>query len=134
VAAGIALLVLLAVAVGLGLHGNRSGGNSLSEQATSAAKSTTPPATLVTAGITLATPQDFSDHVVLNWTSQRALDTVVIIESDKQADQYLFARGQSTVTVPVDPARRYCFLIRGSDGNLVYQSRPSAIRGAGCHD
>ncbi|WIX76387.1 hypothetical protein QRX50_33660 [Amycolatopsis carbonis] len=35
--------------------------------------------------------------------------------------------------VPVDPVRKYCFQIQGTDGVEVYFSRPVPVRGAVCH-
>jgi len=92
-----------------------------------------PPAPLATVGIDLAAPRDFTDHVVLNWTSQRALDFVVVVEDNGQPNRYVLAERNHTIAVPVDPAHKYCFLVRGTDGNQVYESRPKALRGANCH-
>jgi hypothetical protein len=100
---------------------------------TAAPEPVSTPASLVTTGVDLAAPEDRTDHVVLNWTSQRTLDFVVVVEENGQPDNFLLAQRDHTMTVPVDPARRYCFVIRGTDGNQVYESRPAAIRGAECH-
>lgn len=123
---GVLLLVLVTVLFGLGLHAIHAAGYGGREPPASRA-------TLVTSGVELATPQDFGDHVVLTWTSRRTLEFAVVVESDGQPSRYLWVERNHTTTVPVDPARRYCFLVRGTDGNLVYESRPAAIRGAGCH-
>lgn len=120
VVVGVAVLVVLAIVLALGLRHDRPDG-----QATPAA----PP---VVAGIELATPQDFGDHVVLTWTSPRTLEFVVVVRSDGQPNRYLLVDGNHTTTVPVDPARGYCFLVRGTDGSQVYASKPAGIRGADC--
>jgi eukaryotic-like serine/threonine-protein kinase len=36
--------------------------------------------------------------------------------------------------VPVEPGRKYCFLVRGTDGKEVYYSAPKPIRGAVCRE
>lgn len=127
VVAGVALLVLLTVLCGLKLRAVHAADNGVGEPSTSR------PA-LVTAGVELATPQDFGDHVVLTWTSRRTLEFVVVVESHGQPSRYLWVERSHTTTVPIDPARGYCFLVRGTDGNQVYESRPAAIRGAACHE
>jgi serine/threonine protein kinase len=94
---------------------------------------TIPTAVSVTPMVTLAAPHDFTDHVVLNWTSQRPLDFGVVVEDNGHPDQVMFAQRNHTITVTVDPAHKYCFLIRGADSNHIYESRPAAVRGANCH-
>lgn len=125
VASAVALLALLAVVLGLGLPTTSTG---------EATPRTTAPstATLVNADIELSTPQDFTDHVLLRWTSRRSLYFWVVVRTDGGQPRYLDARRRDMFTIPVDPARRYCFLVRGTDGNRVYQSRTVAIRGAHC--
>ncbi len=119
--AGIGLLALLAVVLFLLRHNN------------SGQQADARPAAVVTAGIDLATPQDRTDHVVLDWTSERTLDFTVVVEEDGGPNSYPSAKRNHTITVPVDPARKYCFLVRGTDGNQIYDSRPAPIRGATCH-
>lgn len=127
VVGGVALLVLLTVVLGLWSRDSGSGDGRASMR-------TTQPATLVDAGVELAAPQDFGDHVVLNWTSRRVLDFVVVVEGDRQPSRYLWVERNHTVTVPVDPTRDYCFLVRGTNGNQVFESRPEAVRGSACHE
>lgn len=127
VVGGVALLVVLAVVLTAGLRDNGSGDGRASGR-------TTPPATLVTAGVELAAPRDFGDHVVLNWTSRRVLDFVVVVEGARQPSRYLWVERNHTVTLPVDPARGYCFVVRGTNGNQVFESRPEAVHGADCHE
>jgi hypothetical protein len=86
-----------------------------------------------TAGwLSLADPIDEGNQVVLTWTSKGPLSYVVIVATRGQPDQYLFAQGGQTMTVPVDPARQYCFTVQGTDSSQVYQSRPQPIRGSAC--
>jgi serine/threonine protein kinase len=118
---GIGMLVLLAVVLVLVLH-NNSGARAAPPQAT------------ITAGIDLAPPQDLTNHIVLNWTSRRTLTFAVVVEEDGRPNRYPVAGQNHTMTVPVDPARKYCFVIRGSDVNGIYLSRPAAVRGAACHE
>ena len=116
---GIGMLVLLAVVLVLVLHNN------------SGARAAAPPAAV---RIDLAPPQDLTNRVVLNWTSERPLTFFVVVEEDGRPKHYPSAGQSHTLTVPVDPAGKYCFLIRGSDVNGIYQSRPAALRGATCHE
>jgi serine/threonine protein kinase len=117
--AGIGLFVLaLAAVLILLLHNN-----------------STPQAAPAAPAVDLAIPQDFTDHVVLNWTTGRPLNFfVVVVKTDGQPNKYPVAGRNHTITVPVDPARKYCFLVRGTDesANQVYESRPAAVRGANC--
>jgi eukaryotic-like serine/threonine-protein kinase len=83
-------------------------------------------------GIDLAEPTDLADHVVLNWTSASPLDFAVVIDSAGEPQRYLLAERNHMLKIPVDPGRKYCFRIRGTDGDQVYESRPKPIRGAVC--
>ncbi|WP_027946665.1 serine/threonine protein kinase [Amycolatopsis taiwanensis] len=87
------------------------------------------------ARVDLADPVDLGDQVVLTWTSDRTLDFAVVVAGEGEANHVLLAQRNHTMTVPVDPVRKYCFLVQASDsaeGSPVYESRPKAIRGAVC--
>jgi eukaryotic-like serine/threonine-protein kinase len=80
----------------------------------------------------LAEPVDLGDHVVLTWTSERTLDFAVVVSTDSEPNRTLLAERNHTINVPVDPARKYCFLVRATDSDRVYQSQPKPVRGATC--
>ncbi|KZB81480.1 serine/threonine protein kinase [Amycolatopsis regifaucium] len=83
--------------------------------------------------LALAPPQDQSDHVQLTWTAEGELDFVVIMAGERLETKQLVAHRQRGMDVPVDPARRYCFQLRATDGRHVYTTDPMPIRGARCN-
>ncbi|MBB5852043.1 serine/threonine protein kinase [Amycolatopsis umgeniensis] len=83
--------------------------------------------------LALAPPQDQSDRVQLTWTAEGELDFVVIMAGERIETKQLIAHRQRSLEVPVDPARRYCFQLRATDGRHVYTTEPIAIRGARCN-
>ncbi|MGW5704460.1 serine/threonine protein kinase [Amycolatopsis japonica] len=83
--------------------------------------------------LALAPPQDQSDHVQLTWTAEGELDFVVIMAGERLETKQLVAHRQRSLDVPVDPARRYCFQLRATDGRHIYTTEPVAIRGARCN-
>ncbi|WP_037317013.1 serine/threonine protein kinase [Amycolatopsis orientalis] len=82
--------------------------------------------------LALAPPQDQSDHVQLTWTAEGELDFVVIMAGERLEPKQLVAHRQRALEIPVDPARRYCFQLRATDGRHVYTTDPVPIRGARC--
>ena len=78
------------------------------------------------------------------WLAQRVENALqkayatIRVEPDEYLTHLRAAHGlpvqsyEGMFTVPVDPALKYCFRVRGTDGNRVYQSRTVAIRGANC--
>ncbi|WP_181774796.1 serine/threonine protein kinase [Amycolatopsis pittospori] len=80
----------------------------------------------------LAPPKDQSDHVQLTWTAEGELDFVVIMAGERVETKQLVAHRQRSMDVPVDPARRYCFQLRATDGRHIYTTDPVPIRGARC--
>lgn len=83
--------------------------------------------------LSLAEPTDLGNQVVLTWTSSETLDYAVIIAEQGNADRTLLAYRNHTMTIPVDPLRKYCFLVQGTNGSQIYQSVPVPVRGATCH-
>ncbi len=81
----------------------------------------------------LAPPKDQSDHVELTWSAEGELDFVVIMAGERLETKQLVAHRQHRMDVPVDPARRYCFQLRATDGRHVYTTGPVPIRGARCN-
>lgn len=83
--------------------------------------------------VELSTPTDLADKVRLSWRATRELDFAVVVaaEGEEQA-RVLLAEQNHTMTVDVEPGRRYCFLVQATDGDRVYESEPVALRGASC--
>ncbi|MEV8440694.1 serine/threonine-protein kinase [Actinosynnema sp. NPDC051121] len=80
----------------------------------------------------LRDPVDRTDQVELAWTSSTTLDFAVVVAADGRETKTLPAHRNLEFTVPVEPGRKYCFLIRGTDGSQLYESTPKSIRGAVC--
>ncbi|MFC6022195.1 serine/threonine protein kinase [Plantactinospora solaniradicis] len=95
-----------------------------------AASGATAPARAVR--LELADPADRGNFVELSWHSTEPLDFAVIVAAEGERAGVILAQRNNTYRVPVDPVRRYCFLIQGSDGTQVYESQPKPIRGATC--
>lgn len=93
----------------------------------------TPSAPAPNVRLELAPPNDLSTHVQLTWRADGELDFAVVIAGERLETRTLAAHRQRTMDVPVDPARRYCFQIRATDGSHVYTTEPAAIRGATCN-
>jgi eukaryotic-like serine/threonine-protein kinase len=83
--------------------------------------------------VTLADPADRGDHVVLTWTTDdESLHFGVVVSGDGEPSRTLLAERNRTMKVPVDPVRKYCFQIRGSNGDRFVESQAKPIRGAIC--
>ncbi|MEN3610573.1 protein kinase [Plantactinospora sp. ZYX-F-223] len=80
----------------------------------------------------LADPADHGNFVELSWQSNEPLNFAVIVAAEGEPNRTILAQRKTTYRVPVDPVRRYCFAIQGTDGNQVYESEPKPIRGASC--
>ncbi|WP_116104265.1 MULTISPECIES: hypothetical protein [Amycolatopsis] len=77
-------------------------------------------------------PVDQGDHVELSWRSSEALDFAVIVAAEGERSTTVLVQRNTTHRVPVDPVRKYCFLIQGTDGPHIYESQAKPIRGANC--
>ncbi|MGQ0840910.1 serine/threonine protein kinase [Actinokineospora sp.] len=82
----------------------------------------------------LAAPTDRGDQVELSWRSTRNLDFAVVVAAEGEPTRVLLAQRNRTMTVPVDPARKYCFLVQATDGTQVFESMPVPVRGAVCRN
>lgn len=89
-----------------------------------------PTATVVE--LELADPVDQTDKVELSWRSTATLEFGVVVAEEGKPTRTLVAHRNLTFTVPVEPGRKYCFLIRATDGNQLYESEPKSIRDAVC--
>ena len=98
----------------------------------SAAPTSTPPAPPAVQ-LQLDPPRDQRTSVVLRWSSSKPLTFAVIVaeQGGKEPKTY-FVRQGTTLTVPVSPTLKYCFVVQGTDGADDYESAPKAIRGATC--
>jgi eukaryotic-like serine/threonine-protein kinase len=96
-----------------------------------------PPADIPTAAavdLELHEPVDRVDEVQLSWTSSATLDFAVDIATEGRETKTVVAHRNLEFNVPVEPGRKYCFLVRGTDGKEVYYSAPKPIRGAVCRE
>ncbi len=82
--------------------------------------------------VELAKPVDHGSTVELSWRAPEGFDSAVVVAGDTGEAKTTFVRQQRTMKVPVEPGRKYCFLIQATDGNGVHESSPSPIRGAVC--
>lgn len=82
--------------------------------------------------LALAAPADLGTQIKLTWTAEGNLDFAVVVGAERIPPMVLTAHRNRTMSVPVDPARKYCFQIRATDGNHVYETPPVPIRGAVC--
>lgn len=101
---------------------------------TSAPVTVAPPTskTARTVLLELADPVDNSDHVDLSWNSQERLEFAVVVAGEGEQTKTIRAQQNHTMQVPVDPDRKYCFLVQGTDGTDVFESAPKALRNAKC--
>ncbi|WP_034289026.1 serine/threonine protein kinase [Amycolatopsis benzoatilytica] len=82
--------------------------------------------------LALAQPADLGNRVRLTWQADGDLDFAVVVAGERIDTMVLVAHRQHAMEVPIDPARRYCFQIRATDGKHIYSSTPVPIRGGHC--
>lgn len=80
----------------------------------------------------LTDPVDRGNSVELSWRSTEPLHFAVIVAAEGEPEKAYIVREATSYRVPVDPVRKYCFLIQGTDSVQVYESPPKPIRGARC--
>ncbi|WP_410602949.1 serine/threonine protein kinase [Amycolatopsis sp. lyj-90] len=83
----------------------------------------------------LAEPADRGNQVMLTWTSSSdVVDYAVIVAPENEPNRTVLAGRARSITIPVDPMRRYCFELQAADSRVmaVYTSPPRSIRGAVC--
>lgn len=80
----------------------------------------------------LSPPVDRKDRVELTWRSTRELDFAVVVAAEGEKTEVLLAHRKKTMTVAVEPGRKYCFMVQGTDSDRVYESQPVPLRGASC--
>ena len=82
--------------------------------------------------VELAQPTDLTDKVQLSWKATRELDFAVVVAAEGEDTRVLLADRNHSMTVDIEPGRKYCFMIQASDGDRVYESEPQPLRGATC--
>jgi hypothetical protein len=82
--------------------------------------------------VELAEPTDLRSTVQLTWKATHDLDFAVIVAAEGLKPRALLAERKHSMTVDVEPERKYCFLVQASDGDQVYESEPQSLRGAVC--
>jgi serine/threonine protein kinase len=87
--------------------------------------------------VELNEPTDLGDKVALSWTStdDRLYFAVRFWPEGEPGRTVPVGFGNTkTVDVDPDPARKYCFLVRGTKGgDEIYESQTEDLRGAVCH-
>lgn len=86
----------------------------------------------VASRIELADPTDRGNVVELSWRSSEPMDFAVVVAGEGEPTKVLLAQRNTTFRVPVDPVRKYCFQVQGSDGVRVLESEAKPVRGAKC--
>lgn len=82
--------------------------------------------------VELDAPIDHGSMVELTWRAPEGFDSAVVVADGTGEAKTTIVRRQRTMKVPVDPGRKYCFLIQITDGGGVQESEPRSIRGAIC--
>ena len=71
----------------------------------------------------LAQPADHGNQITLSWSSTSdVVDFAVIVAPEGEQNRTVLAQRLHTMTVPVDPLRRYCFEVQATDSRTVYTS------------
>ncbi|WP_410651313.1 protein kinase domain-containing protein [Amycolatopsis sp. cmx-4-54] len=84
--------------------------------------------------VELDAPIDHGSMVELTWRAPHGFDSAVVVADGTGEAKTMIVRQQRTMKVPVDPGRKYCFLIQITDGGGVQESAPRPIRGAICRN
>lgn len=82
--------------------------------------------------LSLADPADHGTYVDLSWQGQEGLTFAVVVAPDGRKSEVRVAQRNRAMRVPVEEVRAYCFQVQATDGALVVESTPKAIRGAVC--
>lgn len=131
VAGGLIVLVVLGVGLVLALSG---GSDDLATPERTPPPPAPSPAAAQAVDVRLEAPADHGTQVTLSWTSSSGtVDYAVIVAPEGEPNRAVLAQRQHSLTVPVDPLRRYCFEVQATDSRAVYRSEPQPIRGATCH-
>jgi hypothetical protein len=75
---------------------------------------------------------DRGDVVDLAWRSSEPLSFVINLVAEDGSSEAVIANRATTFSVAVNPARKYCLRVQGTNGVDIYTSAPRPIRGAVC--
>ncbi|MFD9965435.1 serine/threonine protein kinase [Amycolatopsis sp. NPDC058986] len=128
---GVACVAVGALAVWLSL-GGVPGSSPTSPSPTPSSAPASPPASAADEVVVLDPPLDRGADVVLSWRTSRLMDYGVVVAPEGEHNHVVLAQRNRSITVPVDPKRRYCFQIQATEGGAVYTSNAVAVRGAVC--
>lgn len=82
--------------------------------------------------LVLDPPADGGSYVDLAWHATGTLEFAVIVAAEGEPAKTRYADRNRTLRVPVDPGRKYCFLVQATDGTHTVESQPQPLRGATC--
>ncbi|WP_326957789.1 serine/threonine protein kinase [Amycolatopsis sp. NBC_01286] len=82
--------------------------------------------------LVLDPPADGGSYVDLTWHATGTLEFAVIVAAEGEPARTRYADRNRTLRVPVDPGRKYCFLVQATDGTHTVESQPQPLRGATC--
>ncbi|MBW4717143.1 protein kinase domain-containing protein [Saccharothrix obliqua] len=92
-----------------------------------------PPVAAPPPEVVLDEPTDLGDRVSLTWTTNDdRLFFAVVAWPEGGPSTAVLAERDRTAKVPVEVGRKYCFLVRGTKGDQVVESRSKGVRGADC--
>ncbi len=82
--------------------------------------------------LVLDPPADGGSYVDLAWHATGTLEFAVVVAAEGEPAKTRYADRNRTLRVPVDPGRKYCFLVQATDGTHTVESQPQPLRGATC--
>ncbi|WET82418.1 protein kinase [Amycolatopsis sp. QT-25] len=82
--------------------------------------------------VELVPPIDRGSVVELSWRAPHGMDSAVVVTSETGEARTTLVRRLRTANVPVEPGRKYCFVVQVTDGRGIAESAAYPIRGAVC--
>jgi hypothetical protein len=82
----------------------------------------------------LAEVTDRGNVADLAWRSSEPLSFAIIVAGEGRPSRTIIAQQATTYSVPIDPVRKYCFLVQATDGVDIFTTAPRSIRGAVCKE
>ncbi|MFE5565019.1 serine/threonine protein kinase [Amycolatopsis japonica] len=82
--------------------------------------------------VELAPPSDSGSTVKLSWRAPEGMDSAIVVTDETGRSRTTIMRRQRSATIPVEPGRKYCFLVQVTDGGGIDESPAHPIRGADC--
>jgi eukaryotic-like serine/threonine-protein kinase len=94
---------------------------------------TPPPLSAVAPVLEIVELVDLGDKVKLTWsTTDDQLFVGVVVWAEGEPSRTHLPGFDRTMTVPVEPGPKYCFMARGTAGDQIVESQSRAVRGADC--